>query len=102
MFRHYQNTQQNGRAAESVAMWSVFSLVMVSMGLLVSLTARLLMTMTDAAARQHTGADSRHSRGPQATTPILGPAMGKPYAAPVPPEDRHSPPLGAVKSYPPR
>lgn len=85
---------------EGIAVWSAFSLATLSAGLLIAVTARLFAVTSSLAARL--AAESRDAAAQPGTTPILGPATGRPYAAPVPAEDRHSPPTGTVKIYPPQ
>ncbi|WP_150307062.1 hypothetical protein [Planctomonas psychrotolerans] len=84
---------------EGIAVWSALSLAALSTGLLVAVTARLVALTRSVAAQLPP--ESRERTGTVGVTPILGPATGRPYAAPVPAEDRHSPPTGTVKIYPP-
>jgi hypothetical protein len=84
--------------AELAALAAV-AVSLISSGVLLMTAARLLRTAELLAARTMPPRTRSH-RSVVGTTPIIGSPLS-PNPAPVGPEDRHSPPTGPVKSYPP-
>jgi hypothetical protein len=72
---------------------------LISSGILL-LTAARLLRAADALAARSAPAHARTHRTVVGTTPIIGSPL-RPNPAPVGPEDRHGPPTGPAKPYPP-
>jgi len=87
------------RAAYELSALAAVAISLISSGMLLLAAARL-MAIADAIAVRPAPPHARSHRTAGGTTPIIGSPL-RPNPAPVGPEDRHSPPTGPVKSYPP-
>jgi hypothetical protein len=83
----------------TLAALAAVAISLISSGVLLLTAARLLRAADALTVRSATVHANTH-RSIVGTTPIIGSPL-HPNPAPVGPEDRHSPPTGPVKSYPP-
>ncbi|WP_108249572.1 hypothetical protein [Planctomonas deserti] len=94
-----RNPDRSAYRLAALAALAAVAISLVSTGMQLLVTARLLRA-ADALAARSPRASAHSHRSVVGTTPIIGSPL-RPNPAPVGPEDRHSPPTGPVKSYPP-
>ena len=94
-----RNAARSAYELAALAALSAVAISLVSSGMMLLATARLLRA-ADALSARSPRATTHPHRTVVGTTPIIGSPL-RSHPAPVGPEDRHSPPTGPVKSYPP-